>query len=141
MSVIDAAMPDSIRALLGVADATISDEMIRDPLLGGAVEQRVRDRIGPPTYEDRPADEQRRVWQAVAFLIAARLLGTRALREFNGTQSVRFSDQYQTQRNAAAFDLDGWRADLEAQADEALRPLLARRATALFTLAPGRRGA
>mgnify|MGYP001343465741 CR=1 FL=1 len=132
---------DSIRLLLGASVETIPDAMIQDPLIGGAVEQQVRSLVGDPAYEDWPPDEQTRMQQAVAYLVAARLLGTGAMRSANATQSERFSDQYQVQRNAAMFDLTSWQADLKQQADDVLAPLLKRKSGVMFTLAPGRRGA
>ena len=135
------ALCDSIRRLLGVDATTVPNTMILDPLLGGAVMTHVQTLVGLPRYIERPLDQQGRMDQAVAFLVAARLLGTHTLRTMNGIDSERFTDQYQVSRNAAAFDLTGWQRDLERQADDALAPLLASQRAVLFSLAAGRRGA
>lgn len=133
---------ESIRRILGVSETEVPDEMIRDPLIGGAVEQRVRDMIGDPPYESRPPEQQVRIERAVALLTAASLLGTRELREMSATETERFSDQYQVSRSSADLGIVGWQSDLHGQAMDALAPLLKRTITpAIFTTAAGRRGA
>ncbi len=131
----------SIRRIVGVDAATIPDAFVTDPLIGGAAEQYVLDTVGEPVYLLRPASEQLRIQQAVAFTVAARLLGTRELREASAIESEKFSEQYSVTRRGNAMSVADWQRDLERQAAEALAPLLRFRPKAVFTLAAGRRGA
>lgn len=130
----------SIRRIIGVDETVIPDDLINDPMIGPAVVQHVQDLAGLPPFEDRPETEQARMRQAVAYMIASRLLGTREMRQEGSIESERFSDQYQTSYNGT--DVDAWAADLMRIAREALDPLLKRKAgMTMFGLARGRRGA
>lgn len=130
----------SIRRIIGVDETTIPDDLILDPMIGPAVEQHVRDTVGAPPFENRPETEQARMKQAVAYMIASRLLGTREMRRSSAVESEKFSDQYQT--NYGSTDIDSWAADLMHIARTALEPLLKRKAgMTMFSLARGRRGA
>lgn len=142
MSILTDELLDSIRSLIGVTEEDVPDATIRDLLIGGAVERNVRDLVGDPAYEDRPESEQVRMQGAVAYLTAARLLGTRAQREASGAEeSEKFSDQYTVTRKSK-LSITSWQSDLEEQAMEALEPLLkAVPRMTMFTTASGRRGA
>lgn len=142
MSMLTDDILDSIRALIGVTEAAMPNTYIRDPLIGGAVERQVRDLVGNPPYEDRPESDQVRMQGAVAYLTAARLIGTRDFREMSGSQeSEKFSDQYTVTRKTG-LSVSAWQADLQRQASEALEPLMRTASTVMvFTTAAGRRGA
>lgn len=139
-TILDAAMAESIRTLLGVGATVLPDTVLMGDLLGGEAERAVLDRVGDPAYADRPADEQAMIRHAIAYTTAAAALGTGAVREVLTATSERFSDQYTVQRTAP--DLDRWAGQLRRKAARALSGLVPDLGVgALFLLAPGRRGA
>lgn len=132
---------ESIRRLIGVDEGTVSDDMIRDPLIAGWAERWVGDVVGQPPYDQRPEADQERMQTALAYAIASQLLGTRELREESSVENERFSDQYTVSRSSSALDINSWRADLMRRAAEVLEPIAHRDASMpVFTLAHGRRG-
>lgn len=139
-TILDAAMAESIRALLGVGATVLPDTVLMGDLLGGEAERAVLDRVGDPPYAERDAYEQSMIRHAIAYTAAASALGTGALREYLTSTSERFSDQYTVQRTAP--DLDRWAGQLHRKAARALSGLVPDLGGgALFLLAPGRRGA
>jgi hypothetical protein len=139
-TILNAALTASIRTLLNVDAETLSDATLMDPLLGEAVEMEILETVGLPLFADRPAGQQLRITQAIAFETAARALETGGLREELALASERISDQYQMQRNATEIDRKGWVNRLRLQAREALAPLMEVKPTFLGMFAVARCG-
>lgn len=136
---IDDELRAAIRELLGLDETIIPDSLIDSPLIGGRVEAGVLAEVGPPDYLLRPLPEQEAMRRAVAYRVAAALLGTGAVRDELSVTQERFGQQYTVTRSG---DVDGWAAELNAAAARELAPLLPTGGgIAHFRLARGRRGA